>query len=148
MRTFWILFFVLHVSDLNSQKEDFVWPLGTAKGSKIEVLIADSINKLYWPFDFNFNEDPMRIDYKLSRISDPNGTLSSICTKSGDLFCYSHGRSVFDSNSQFAINGDTIGFDQYWKLWEHPKYNFGYRIPQGVLILPFPDMPTLYFIWQ
>ncbi|HQV65965.1 MAG TPA: hypothetical protein PLO48_04105, partial [Saprospiraceae bacterium] len=64
MRTFWILFFVLHVSDLNSQKEDFVWPLGTAKGSKIEVLIADSINKLYWPFDFNFNEDPMRIDYK------------------------------------------------------------------------------------
>jgi len=145
MRTFWILFFVLHVSDLNSQKEDFVWPLGTAKGSKIEVLIADSINKLYWPFDFNFNEDPMRIDYKLSRISDPNGALSSICTKSGDLFCYSHGRSVFDSSSQFAINGDTIGFDQYWKLWEHPKYNFGYSISQGVLILPFPGYADSVF---
>ena len=130
--------FVLNAVMTQAQKEDFVWPLGSPSGSTIEVLIADSINKLYWPFDFNFNEDPMRIDYKLSRISDPNGTLSSICTKSGNLFCYSHGRSVFDSNSQFAINGDTIGFDQYWKLWEHPKYNFGYSISQGVIVLPFP----------
>ncbi len=130
--------FVLNAVMTQAQKEDFVWPLGSPSGSTIEGLIADSINKLYWPFDFNFNEDPMRIDYKLSRISDPNGTLSSICTKSGNLFCYSHGRSVFDSNSQFAINGDTIGFDQYWKLWEHPKYNFGYSISQGVIVLPFP----------
>ena len=137
--------FILNVEMTQAQKEDFVWPLGSPSGSTIEGLIEDSINKLYWPFDFNFNEDPMRIDYKLSRISDPNGTLSSICTKSGDLFCYSHGRSVFDSNSQFAINGDTIGFDQYWKLWEHPKYNFGYRIPQGVLILPFPGYADSVF---
>ena len=48
--------FILNVEMTQAQKEDFVWPLGTAKGSKIEVLIADSINKLYWPFDFNFNE--------------------------------------------------------------------------------------------
>ena len=107
-----------------AQKEDHIWPLGSPSGSTKEQMKADSIIKRFWPFDFNFNQDPMRIVYKLDRISDPNGTLSSICNQDGQLFCYSHGRSVFDANSQFAINGDTVGYDIYWTLWSSFKYNF------------------------
>ncbi len=140
-----LIILMLLSNQLISQNEDYIWPLGTAKGSTIVQLEADSLLKRFWPFDFNFNHDPMKIVYKLDRISDPNGTLSSVCKPDGQLFCYSHGRSVFDANSQFAINGDTIGYDVYWSLWSHPKYNFGYRIPQGVILLPYPNKSDSIF---
>lgn len=77
----------LFFSLVNAQNEDYVWPIGDNGGSTLDRMIKDSILKKFWPFNFNFNVDPMKLEYKLKRKSNPRGTHSSICTKSGDLFC-------------------------------------------------------------
>ena len=128
------------LSASNAQNEDYIWPLGNNGGSSIEQLEQDLEDSSYiWiPFNFDFNMDPMNINYVIKRIPNSSGTLASICDKDGNLFCYGHGRSIFDSNDNFAVNGDTICYDPYWELWNYEGLNRGYRIFQGMILLPFP----------
>ncbi len=140
-----LLFTAFLVRDAYSQKEDFIWPLGNNGGSTIDRMLADSINKIFWPFNFNFNHDPMQIEYVLNRKSNPTGALAAICEGDGELFCFGHGRSIFAYDEGFAINGDTIGYDSIWEYFNIAPYNLGYRIFQGMIMLPYPDKEDSIF---
>ena len=137
--------FVLNAVMTHAQKEDYIWPLGNNGGSTLERMLKDSIVKRFWPFDFNFNQDPMQILYRINRIPNSSGTLTSISDKNGNLFAYSHARSVFDKDDKVAINGDTIGYDAYWQSWYEPESNLGYRIFQGMIMVPYPGYADSVF---
>ena len=137
--------FILNVEMTQAQKNDYVWPIGDNGGSTLDRMLADSLNKKFWPFNFNFSTDPMTIEYKLLRTANPNGTHTSICTPDGNLFAYSHGRVVFGGDDNIAINGDTIGYDQYWENWNDPDFNLGYTISQGMIMLPYPGYADSVF---
>ena len=55
MRVLSIIFYITVSNVLFSQKEDYVWPMGNHGGGSLELTLADSIIKEFWPFTLNFN---------------------------------------------------------------------------------------------
>jgi hypothetical protein len=140
-------FFLLLSTTMFAQKEDYVWPLGNNGGSNYGQLIEDMKDSVFrWtPFNFDFNSDPFKIEYRLNRKANLRGTLGSICDREGKLFCYGHARSIWNNADEYVINGDTIGFDEYWQLFENTNYSLGYKIHQGMIILPYPGKKDSVF---
>jgi len=142
---FTIFLLCCYISFLGAQNEDMVWLLGNDGGSTYGQLLGDSRWKRFWPFNFNFNFEPMQVEYKLDRKANIRGTLSSISDNNGQLFIFSHGRSIFGHDEKTIINGDTIGYDDYWEALNFTTSNLGIRGFQGMLMLPYPNCPDSIF---
>jgi PKD repeat protein len=84
---------------------------------------------------------------------DFTGANASICDSNGELILYSNGMHIHDSTHTDIINGDTIGYSDYWDIWVAEDYYpngddwiTGYPGIQMVQILPVGD--KYYIIYK
>ena len=91
----------------------------------------------------NFNDDTLRLYKELDTNMSFDAANASICDESGLLQFYSNGANIANWQHEIMENGDTI----------NPGGIIGgnldeQKLPQGVLILPFPDHPGEYFLFH
>jgi hypothetical protein len=91
--------------------------------------------------DLHFDNLPPTATYILQEIS-LDGTNASICDTNGNFLFYTNGMYVADANHQIMPNGDTLNPGEIFNYFS----GFGYRLPQGGLILPKPGSENLYYI--
>jgi PKD repeat protein len=143
-------FFIFHIIlyfivDVTGQKEDNIWLMGNA-------AYGNPTPDYFWdPFQFNFNVDPMQLEYT-KREWDFSGMCTSLCDENGNMYCYSNGMFIVDSTDQWIKGGEVIGYNQYWKdnkeyLGDGKYFYNGLLIPQGNIMLPWPGKKdlVLYF---
>ena len=120
-----------------SQKNDYIWVLGNNAGANEQTINNDTL-KLFTPFNFNFNADPMRIEYFPKRQLRFRGTCGLYCKDNGEYFCSSNGMFVSGVNDAVMQGGDSINFGAYW-LQRYDPINgirYGHNLFQGSLFLP------------
>ncbi len=127
-------------SNLHAQKNDYMWPMGSYGFSTIDRIKADSIEKTFWPFSLNFNNEPMSIDYFPFRRFIFDATNSTYGNNEGALYCYSNGMEVFGPDDRPIVGGDTIMYGEYWRnsVYWRTGDRYGFAIPQGSIMLPIP----------
>ena len=129
--------FILNVVMTQAQKNDHIWPMGSAGGSSVEFLELDT-TKEWTPFSLNFNSEPMSINYFTYRrftFSATNGTYS---TNDGSLYCYTNGMQINGPDDQPIQGGDTINYNNYWRgsVVQSTGEKLGLNQFQGNTILP------------
>ena len=72
--------------------------------------------------------------------SDCNANISD---SAGNLLFYTNGIYIANANNDSMVNGDSLNFYTY-----HSSGDYGLRIRQGNLILPFPEHPNLYYLFH
>jgi hypothetical protein len=129
---------------LSAQKEDYNWIMGNDGGYQSTV-----IDTFWTSFRFNFNEDPMQFEWMPARPMKFNRTCGVISHQNGELYCYSNGMNIDDSNHKVISGADTINYGDFWELWRvwygNNKRNFGFTITQGILFLPWPGKADSIF---
>ena len=115
---------------LYAQYYDNIWLLGYDGGSQSPDDDEFGISIL------NFNKGELVITSNQEIEMNFNDTNSSICDDNGNLLFYFNGVYVEDSTYHTMLNGDTLNS---WNL-------FGYDLPQGGLILPFPNHQDQYYL--
>lgn len=131
------IFFFVEILSVFGQKNDHIWPMGSAGGSSVEFLELDSTRE-WTPFSLNFNSDPMSINYFTYRrftFSATNGTYSS---NGGSLNCYTNGMQINGPDDQPILGGDTINYNNYWRgsVVQSTGEKLGLNSFQGNIILP------------
>lgn len=113
-----------------AQFYDNIWLLGYDGGSQSPNEADFGISLL------NFSNGKLSISDNQDIEMNFNDTNSSICDSTGNLLFYFNGVYIEDSTHQTMLNGDTLN---EWNL-------FGYDLPQGGLILPFPNHQDQYYL--
>ncbi len=121
-----------------SQKQDYIWVLGS------NYIYEETADHWKDPFQFNFNKDPMELEYTIDRVWDFEGTNSSICDKNGNLLFYSNGMAIFDSTHQIMEGGDSINYGDLWEIFSEytpdgKKRYGGFKAEQGLIFLSNPE---------
>lgn len=118
---------------LFSQKHDNVWLMGYFGGSQSpqDTFLGISI------FDFESLCDPQITNNQEIELNFED-THVSISDEAGNLLFYSNGIFINDASHQLMQNGDNIN------AWEIG----GQDVPQGALVIPFPNNPDQYFLFH
>jgi hypothetical protein len=133
-----ILLLLLSIS-IFAQKNDYLWQMGNA-----DVFLQPDPTNWSKPFQFNFNLDPMQLEFLPNREWDFQGTSSSYCNDDGELLAYSNGMFIVDSTHQWMEGGELMAYNEYW---ESNKYKLpgnlgfafnGFPFQQGNIFLSFP----------
>ncbi len=139
------------ICGISQHGNDHIWPMGY---SNVYVdpdgnLTPEELEKLYRFYQFEFNEDGYKIKMTPERNLRLYGTISMYCSDQGELLFYTNGQAICDSSHQKVEGGEKIGANniEYWNLWatfsEWPR---GYIVPQGILILKWPDKDSLLIL--
>lgn len=115
---------------LPSSKRDYVWMFG-----------YDNSQPYFGGTKLNFNSQPTSINYATQSIN-LSFTNSSICDENGNLLFYTNGMYVANANHQTMPNGDSLNPGDLFNYYS----NNGYRLNQGSIILPSPEVPNLFYI--
>ena len=130
--------FVLNAEMTQSQKNDYVWPMGNNGDSTLESLENDSTNR-WAPFSLNFNTDPMEVQYFIHRKLKFRYTNTSFSSDQGELICYTNGMHVNGRDDQRILGGDTINFCPYWEYFEgKAEEGYGFALTQGAIFINNP----------
>jgi len=125
-----ILFFSL--SMLFAQMHDNVWLFGGDGGDTTPATDSGGITLI----KFDQLENP-----EIQNLQTPTvffeGTNTSMCDSAGNLLFYTNGEHVYSNNHKIMSNGIKIAAI---------IGGYGYRLPQGVIALPFPDSTKLYVL--
>lgn len=120
--------------NLTAQRYDNIWVLGYY-GQNPHPILGGMI--------IDFNEIPPLIsDFDTGM--DFNFTNASISDAEGNLLFYTNGIYIADASHEVMENGDSInnmGISQQYS-------STGLPIPQGALILPFPENDSLYYVFH
>ena len=121
--------FVLAVTSLWAQKEDYVWLFG---GN----LPPDS---LYATTALDFNVTPPSVVLKYVFVGF-GAASTSIASSDGELLCYSNGVHIYNGYDEIIENGDNI----------HPSTSFpiGFTSIQGAVLIPFPGHSEQYYLFS
>jgi hypothetical protein len=121
------------IFNINAQKEDYIMFSG-----------YDSENFLqgWGNVTYNFNQNPVNIQYEYQANVDFFFAYSSLCDANGNLLFYSNGTKVLDNTYQPMLNGDSINTGSPLAYG-----NLGYGFPNGVLIVPRPST-SQYYLFQ
>ena len=141
---FSIIFFLLSLTHLISQKEDYIWVWGSAI---YDIIIPERrADTTLGASNIDFNYDPVKFYYVHERLIDMAGANASICDTSGALLAYSNGMVIYDGNNNAitdTINNFEVANNKFCNEWV--TNNFGndtLSIPGGlyglqrVIILP------------
>ena len=121
-----------------SQKNDYIWPMGNHGEAPIDYIENDSTNE-WTPFSLDFNVDPMVIQYFTRRRMKMSFANAAFANDRGKLVCYTNGMHINGHDDHRITGGDTINFCPYWQYLEDKSgESDGFRVPQGVIILPQP----------
>jgi mRNA-degrading endonuclease RelE of RelBE toxin-antitoxin system len=91
--------------------------------------------------DLHFDNLPPTATYIQQEIS-LDGANASICDTNGNFLFYTNGMYIADANHLIMPHGDSINPGFFFEYYN----GFGYRMPQGVIILPLPGAPLTYYI--
>ena len=108
-----------------AQKEDFHWVLGS--NAPPDSAYATTT------FDFNATPASIELKYKFIGFEETNANISD---SNGNLLCYTNGVQVYNAQDEVIENGA-----DFQSL---NTYLYGYTVPQGALIFPFPDHQAKY----
>lgn len=133
MRLTVFLLLFLTSFELNSQREDYTWPIGYN-------FERDTILDIIGGMNVSFNTYPPEVD-TINRPITFAGNSTSICdSESGELLFYSNGYYLNNKLNQRVLGGDSlIAYDQYTRTG-------GIGGPQSTLILPFPGRDSQYVL--
>lgn len=97
-------------------------------------LLAQGENNIWYlgeDFGIDFNGDHARAisDGKIPPLS---GIGTTACDKNGNLLFYTNGLTVWDRNHQVMPNGSDLE---------------GYRVLSSAIIIPYPEHPSLYYLF-
>jgi PKD repeat protein len=146
MRLVFIVLVVLLLSvSAEAQKEDYNWISGTS-------AVLDSINAGLVKFSIqndSFNQFHLDNSEKFAFAL----TNSAISDGNGELLVFSNGMQVRGRDLKLIENGDSINFNKYWSnnFFEPIMKSQGLRLPQGMLMLPWPDRDSVLMLalnWQ
>lgn len=127
-----MLFFCLTIS--HAQKEDYLWLFGYS---------SDSTTMEFGGSNIDFNTIPPDIHYQYREMNF-GITNASICDADGQLLFYSNGISIANALGEIMENGDSINPGPYREDW----VDIGYNLYQGILILPLPETPNIYYVFH
>lgn len=112
------------------KKRDFVWMFG-----------YDHSPPYFGGSCLNFNQFPVSSSYVTQEIN-MDGANACVCDTSGNLLFYTNSMYVANANHQIMPNGDSLNPGAVFNWYE----DYGYRLPQGVIILPLPGSSHIYYI--
>jgi hypothetical protein len=146
MKKLLVLICLLMVSELYSQKEDYIWIYGNDPYDMIDSTRAADTTRGSSNIDFNY--DPVKLYYVPGRFVDMEGANTSICDENGQLITYTDGMRIYDKYDQSIV--DTINYDygiNFWcREWEQNNIgNHQMAVPIGLagiqraIILPMDD---------
>ena len=117
-------------------KHDYHWLFGYDSNSGTPE--GDGAN-------INFNANPIEITY---HVRDMNiGKMnSSMSDSEGNLLFYSNGCYIADATDEVMLNGDGLNPGELHD--QHCPTPTGYRMRQGLIILPSPGNPKHYYIFH
>jgi hypothetical protein len=117
----------------NDLKRDYIWKIGYAG-------FAQQPN--YQLMTLYYNQSPIGITGVYAS-ANFNATNTSICDSFGNLVFYTNGIYVYDKNDALMSNNIlNLGTQA------NQNIDYGYDIPQGVLVLPMPNNPYLYYLFH
>lgn len=115
-----------------AQKHDNIWLFGGGGGHQSPYNDSFGITLL----DFSAIDFPAVIN-RQDIAANFHATNASFCDSSGSLLFYTNGERVYNKNHQVMENGN--GLVANGDGW-------GYRVPQGALILPFPGQKGKFIL--
>jgi len=130
MKNATLFFFILLSINLYAQNHDNVWLLGYDGGSQSQGDTTFGISIL------EFSEGDLHISNNQVIEMNFNDTNASMADSSGSLLLYFNGIYIEDGSFNTMVNGDELN------EWD----DFGYDLPQGGLILPYPEHLNQYIL--
>jgi hypothetical protein len=97
----------------------------------------------FHPMNLNFNSGSLVID-TVRRNMNFLETNGQICDKYGNLLFYTNGIYIANAQDDTMLNGDNLNPGPFTNS---NSFN-GLPLPQGNLILPFPDDSTKYYLFH
>ena len=118
-------------------KRDYVWLFGYNSNSYPQYPGVDGVV-------LDFNQVPVDITAREIALV-LNWNYSGICDTNGNLLLYTNGCAVANGQHEIIENGNGLSpgafFDEFCP-------DFGYPIPQGIIILPCPGNPNVFYIFH
>lgn len=96
----------------------------------------------YGGVDLQFMSGEMEVTY-ISRDIEYYRTNSNITNSNGELLFSSNGSFVANALGDTMVNGSSLA-----PSWYTSQYQDGFAIPQGVLIIPKPEDPDIYYLFH
>ncbi len=132
-----VLFLISFFYTSRAQQYDNTWLLGYSGGSPdttfgISNLTFDDYQLRIRSHQTDFNLFPTDIDFRQ--------TNTNISNEGGDLLFYFNGLYIEDNTFQIMVNGDSIN--------AYDEDTFGYGLPQGGAIIPFPSHDNQYLLFN
>jgi len=116
-----------------AQKHDYIWYLGYD-------LLDDPDESEYGTtaLDFSNIDHPTTTSLPFSKL-DFTDTNAGICDEDGNVLFYFNGQDIEDVSFAEMLNGSNINDD---------PANIGYDLPQGAIVLPWPEHPDHYVMFH
>jgi len=116
-----------------AQKHDYIWYLGYD-------LLDDPDESEYGTtaLDFSNIDHPTTTSLPFSKL-DFIDTNAGICDEDGNVLFYFNGQDIEDVSFAEMLNGSNINDD---------PAHIGYDLPQGAIVLPWPEHPDHYFLFH
>jgi len=125
-----LIYFHVHSQYPSDHKRDSYWNFGYG-----------TFGSTFGGTELNFNSVPPLVAYITQKISLASAN-ASICDTNGNFLFYTNGMYVADANYEIMPNGDTLNPGYFFNYYQ----GFGYRMPQGVIIIPMPGSNSLFYI--
>jgi len=119
-----------------AQKEDLTWVFG------YRYTTQPVANGIY----FHFN-DSLTIEYKSKPMSLTESN-ASICDSSGNLLLLSNGCYIETGDGIMVENSDSLNPGWVYDNKCNGPYNFSYDLPQNMVMLPAPGLPSIYYLFH
>ena len=130
------LLFITNISNINAQKEDFTWLFGTWSDlSPIDTTTDYGVISVDFSKTIPINKKEwanIRLDFN----------RSSICDKDGNLLLFYNGVNIYNKKFNAVKNSDSLNYVAPINFLDAPQE----YVPQGGLLLPYPDHPNQYFL--
>lgn len=126
-----------------AQKNDYVWLQGYESSYGYDTVSG----KYFGISKFDFNYSPVQMSYD-SLGMNFSRTNTSYCDNDGNLLFYTNGIYVANSLDDKIENSDSLNWGGLITVFDPSIYEYGYRTPQGVLVIPAPANGNQYFLFQ
>jgi len=128
------LYLSIFLLSLNAQKLDYTWYMGY---DPFDNPIDEDFGTTM--LSFNNLDQPTSVHLYGSKL-DFNHTNAGICNEEGSVLFYFNGQDIEDASFENMPGGTGINFE--------PDDEFGYNLPQGAIVLPWPGLSDHYVLFH